>query len=54
MSFALDASIATYCDYIVNLMQDRARYDALALSAYNEYETRLNWQVAAKVVKRND
>lgn len=52
MTFGLDASISTYCDYIVNLMQDRYRYDVLALSAYNEYEARLNWNVATASVKK--
>lgn len=52
MTFALDAPTSTYCDYIVNLTQDRHRYEALALSAHNEYETRLNWKVAAAKVKQ--
>jgi glycosyltransferase involved in cell wall biosynthesis len=49
MTFGLDASVATYCDYIVNLMQDRKRYEDMALAAYNEYVTRLNWQVSLKL-----
>lgn len=52
MTFALDAPVNVYCDYIVNLMHDRARYEALALSSYHEYETRLNWDVAAAQVKK--
>lgn len=52
MTFGLDASIATYCDYIVNLMHDRKRYEELAFSSYHEFETRLNWKVAAASVKR--
>ena len=52
MTFALDASIQTYCDYIVNMMQDRKRYEALALSSYNEFITRLNWKVATEQVKK--
>lgn len=51
MTFSLDATSKTYCDYIVNLFHDRARYEALALSAHNEYETRLNWQAATAKVK---
>jgi len=46
MTFGLDAPIRVYCDYIVSLFQDRARYEELALSAYNEYVTRLNWKAA--------
>jgi len=51
MTFGLDASIQIYADYIVDLMHDRQRYDALSLSAYQEYETRLNWKSATKQVK---
>lgn len=51
MTFGLDAPLATYCDYIVNTLQNRTHYDALALSAYQEYITRLNWKVAAETVK---
>lgn len=51
MTFALDAPIRRYCDYIVNLMHDRPRYEALALSSYNEFVTRLNWKAAAEKVK---
>ena len=52
MTFALDASVSTYCNYIVDLMQQRARYEALSLSAYNEFITRLNWKVATQTVKK--
>ena len=51
MTFALDASEKTYCDYVSTLMQDYSRYEALALSSFNEYETRLNWNAAVKTVK---
>lgn len=52
MTFARDASIATYCDYIINTMQNYAHYEELALSAFHQYETRLNWDIAVKQVKR--
>jgi len=52
MTFGLDANVKVYCDYIVNLMQDRKRYEALALSAYHEYESRLNWGAATRQVKK--
>jgi len=52
MTFSLDASISTYCDYIVNFMHDRTHYEALAHSAYNEYITRLNWGIASQAVKK--
>ncbi|EKD70281.1 MAG: Glycosyl transferase, group 1 family protein [uncultured bacterium] len=52
MTFSLDASVQTYCDYIVNIMHDRARYNAMALTSYHEFTSRLNWQVAAENVKK--
>lgn len=52
MTFGLDASIDTYCQYIVTLLEKRSNYEALALSAHHEYESRLNWQVATQEVKR--
>ncbi|HVF10793.1 MAG TPA: glycosyltransferase family 4 protein [Abditibacteriaceae bacterium] len=51
-TFALDAPIAEYCTYISNLMSDYDQYRNLALSAFNEYETRLNWSVAGRTVKK--
>ncbi len=52
MTFSLEAPVQQVCDYIVDVMQDDARYEALALSAFNEYETRLNWRVASSQVKK--
>lgn len=52
MTFALDAPAETYCAYIMNLMQDYSKYEELALSSFNEYESRLNWKVATDSVKR--
>ena len=52
MTFALDAPLNVYCDYIVNTVHDRARYEALAMSAQNEYASRLNWETATGEVKR--
>ena len=52
MTFGLDAQVQIYCDYIVQLMHDRARYEALGMSAYNEYVTRLNWRSAVGVVEK--
>jgi hypothetical protein len=52
MTFALNASSEVYCRYIIELMEDFSRYEALALSAYNEYQSRLNWGVATKTVKQ--
>ncbi len=52
MTFSLYASVTDYCNYIVNLMHERARYEALALSSYNEFITRLNWKSAIQEVRR--
>lgn len=51
MTFSLDATPETYCNYIMNLMQNYTRYEELALSSFCEYESRLNWRVAVKEVK---
>lgn len=51
MTFGLDATVASYCDYIVNVMSDEKRYSELAHSAHNEFVTRLNWAAAAEKVK---
>lgn len=51
MAFSLDTLIPTYCAYITDLMHHYARYEELALSAFNEYKTRLNWNTATKTVK---
>ena len=51
MTFALDASVERYCDYIVNVVSDDKRYAELANGAYNEFATRLNWASAAEQVK---
>jgi glycosyltransferase involved in cell wall biosynthesis len=51
MTFALDASVNVYCDYIVELMRDRKRYEDMALASQNEFVTRLNWQAASSNVK---
>jgi glycosyltransferase involved in cell wall biosynthesis len=52
MTFSLEATIQEYCDYIVNLTENKNQYEKLALSAFNEYATRLNWQTAAGQVKK--
>jgi len=51
MTFSLEATIQDYCDYIINLMHNEALYFSLSLSAFDEYQTRLNWQVASKAAK---
>ncbi|HTM64112.1 MAG TPA: glycosyltransferase family 4 protein [Gammaproteobacteria bacterium] len=52
MTFGLDATVQTYCDYIINVMNDRKRYEEMAAASYNEFTTRLNWRSAAQHVKK--
>ncbi|EKD74067.1 MAG: Glycosyl transferase, group 1 family protein [uncultured bacterium] len=52
MTFSLEAAPSVYCDYIINLMQHYSSYEELALSAFCEYETRLNWRTATQTVKQ--
>jgi len=49
-TFPLDNSVNTYCDYIADVFADRKRYEELALSSYQEYETRLNWSAVGRTV----
>ncbi len=49
--FDLDSAITEYCEYIFNIFTNYTQYKELALSAFNEYQTRLNWQVAGQKVR---
>lgn len=51
-TFPKDAGIEEYCSYITDLFSHYARYTDLALSSFNEYESRLNWSVAGRTVKK--
>jgi len=50
--FSKDANITEYCTYISNLFSNYSVYKNLALSSFNEYQSRLNWSVAGQTVKR--
>ncbi|HVE43848.1 MAG TPA: glycosyltransferase family 4 protein [Gammaproteobacteria bacterium] len=52
MTFSLHAPINSYCDYIVNVMQNYHDYESLALSSYQTFATRLNWQTGTTQVKK--
>src|SRR3990167_3258041 len=52
MTFGLNTPINSFCDYIIHLMQNRTQYNEMALNAYHEYLSRLNWQCAASTVKQ--
>lgn len=48
--FADDAAVPDIAKYIRRTIEDPQRYRELALNAFTEYETRLNWDVAARRV----
>jgi glycosyltransferase involved in cell wall biosynthesis len=50
--FDLNADISEYCNYIAQLFTNYTDYKDLALSAFNEYQSRLNWTVAGQTVKK--
>ncbi|MBD2497625.1 glycosyltransferase family 4 protein [Nostoc sp. FACHB-280] len=47
----LNTAISEYCDYVIKIMTNHHNYQQLALSSFNEYQERLNWQVAVKKTK---
>ncbi|NJN10972.1 MAG: glycosyltransferase family 4 protein [Richelia sp. RM2_1_2] len=49
--FELNADIEEHCKYISDLFANYSEYKKLALCAFNEYQTRLNWTVAGRTVK---
>lgn len=49
--FSPDDEIADYCAYILKYLSDFSQYRNLALSSFEEYQTRLNWKVSGRVVK---
>ena len=48
MLFDVDAPAEEYADCIWRLMADRARYEKMALGAFEEYRRNLNWEIQAK------
>ena len=51
-SFSPNAKIDEYVDFIFELMKNSNAYNKLALSSFNEFKTRLNWDTAGQAVKR--
>jgi glycosyltransferase involved in cell wall biosynthesis len=49
--FDRDSDPIEYCEYIYNIFTNYNQYKELALSAFNEYESRLNWRVAGQEVR---
>ena len=50
-TFSLDASTYEYCNYVQSLMANYSGYQELALSSFQQYQTRLNWKVAVEQAK---
>ncbi|MBS1606941.1 MAG: glycosyltransferase family 4 protein [Bacteroidetes bacterium] len=46
--FSLNSPAADHALYIANLFSDYDRYEELALSSFEEFRQRLNWEVAAR------
>ena len=51
-TFSRSADVSDYCTYISEMFSDYSRYRNLALSSCGEYQSRLNWSVAAVKVKK--
>lgn len=49
--FSPDDEVGEYCAYILKYFSDFSQYENLALSSFEEYQTRLNWKVSGRVVK---
>jgi glycosyltransferase involved in cell wall biosynthesis len=49
--FDVDAAGELYADYVWQLLEDRPRYNAMALGAFDEYERDISWEVQAKRVR---
>jgi glycosyltransferase involved in cell wall biosynthesis len=48
--FDVATSGEEYADHVWRLMEDRARYEAMALGAFDEYQRALSWEAQAKRV----
>lgn len=51
--FGLEAAAAEYGECIARYTGDRAAYERLAMNAFMEYQTRLNWQAVGQAAKRH-
>ena len=49
--FDRDSDLIEYCEYIYNIFMNYNQYKELALSAFNEYESRLNWRASGQKVR---
>lgn len=52
-TFGLSDGPEAYCVYIERLLSSRADYRRMALSSFDEYEHRLNWEAAGRQVREH-
>ncbi|GAB1538582.1 hypothetical protein NUACC21_12440 [Scytonema sp. NUACC21] len=50
-TFSKDASLRDYCSYIYYLINNYSEYTKLALSSFQQYQSRLNWATAVNNAK---
>ena len=48
LTFSLEATAKEYCEQITHLFDHYHEYEELALSSFNEYSVRLNWDASVK------
>ncbi|MBD2434058.1 MULTISPECIES: glycosyltransferase family 4 protein [Fischerella] len=51
-TFSVNSRVEEYSTYIADLMSNYSEYKRLACSSFHEYQSRLNWLVAAKTAKQ--
>jgi glycosyltransferase involved in cell wall biosynthesis len=51
-TFSSRADPAEYCTYITHLMMNYSAYEQLALSSFQQYQSRLNWAIASQQFKQ--
>lgn len=50
--FSPEAGVIEFSDYLSDLFTDTVRYNNLANSSFNEFQTRLNWDVSGKTIMK--
>ncbi|MDJ1174979.1 glycosyltransferase family 4 protein [Roseofilum capinflatum] len=50
-TFSLETESSVYSEYILEMLHNREAYQSLALSSFQEYESRLNWKIAIRTFK---
>jgi len=50
--FSLTANISEYCSYITSVISCYDEYKKLAISAFEQYQSRLNWLVGGQTAKK--